>query len=113
MTYSSQRSANWLSGIWTAIPTDFRSVRSALARITDGSHGTCLHCEEEIKLKRLNGSPGLNIASGAQESFDRHELEADHGDGTDELQAPFIGLSIPIPRQPAAALAQAPPTGAT
>src|SRR5581483_3794226 len=34
-----------------------RQVRAALARIADGSYGTCLHCEEEISPKRLNAVP--------------------------------------------------------
>ena len=34
-----------------------RNVRAALARIADGSYGTCMHCEEEISLKRLNAVP--------------------------------------------------------
>src|ERR671938_1492030 len=34
-----------------------RSVRLALARIADGSYGICLHCEEEIKPKRLEAGP--------------------------------------------------------
>src|SRR5438093_13090968 len=34
-----------------------RSVKVALARIADGSYGTCLHCEEEISPKRLNAVP--------------------------------------------------------
>ena len=34
-----------------------RNVRGALGRIADGSYGTCLHCEEEIKTKRLDAVP--------------------------------------------------------
>src|ERR1039458_5965489 len=30
-----------------------RQVRAALARINDGTYGTCMHCEEEISPKRL------------------------------------------------------------
>jgi DnaK suppressor protein len=32
-----------------------RNVRSALRRIADGSFGICMHCDEEISLKRING----------------------------------------------------------
>src|SRR6476660_10627547 len=34
-----------------------RNVRSALARIAEGSYGVCMHCEEEIKPKRLDAVP--------------------------------------------------------
>src|SRR5271156_1324375 len=34
-----------------------RNVRGALGRIADGSYGICLHCEEDISLKRLNAVP--------------------------------------------------------
>jgi len=34
-----------------------RNVRGALGRIADGSYGICLHCEEEIKTKRLDAVP--------------------------------------------------------
>src|SRR6266545_8412354 len=34
-----------------------RNVRAALARIDDGSYGICMHCEEEIKPKRLDAVP--------------------------------------------------------
>ena len=30
-----------------------RNVRAALARMADGSYGTCLHCDEDISPKRL------------------------------------------------------------
>ena len=31
-----------------------RNVKGALARIADGSYGVCMHCEEDIKPKRLD-----------------------------------------------------------
>src|SRR6185503_14876731 len=34
-----------------------REVRLALARVADDSYGICLHCEEEIKPKRLDAVP--------------------------------------------------------
>ena len=30
-----------------------RNVKGALVRIADGSYGVCMHCEEDIKTKRL------------------------------------------------------------
>lgn len=53
-----------------------RSVRAALARMTDGSYGTCLHCEEEISPKRLNAVPWTAYCIKCQEAADRHEFES-------------------------------------
>ena len=52
-----------------------RNVRAALARIADGSYGTCMHCEEEISLKRLNAVPWAAFCIRCQEAVDRHEFE--------------------------------------
>ena len=52
-----------------------RSIRLALARIDDGSYGTCLHCEEEISAKRLNAVPWTSYCLTCQEAADRHEFE--------------------------------------
>jgi DnaK suppressor protein len=52
-----------------------RSVRGALGRMTDGSYGTCLHCEEEISQKRLNAVPWTAYCIKCQEAADRHEFE--------------------------------------
>jgi DnaK suppressor protein len=52
-----------------------RQVRSALARIADGSYGICNHCEEEISLKRLNAVPQTSYCIKCQEAADRHEFE--------------------------------------
>lgn len=53
-----------------------RSIRLALARIDDGSYGTCLHCEEEISAKRLNAVPWTSYCLTCQEAADRHEFES-------------------------------------
>ena len=53
-----------------------RNVRSALRRIEDGSFGTCLHCEEEISVKRLNAVPQAPFCIQCQEQADRHKDEA-------------------------------------
>src|ERR1700686_5896206 len=34
-----------------------RNVKGALARMADGSYGVCMHCEEDIKPKRLDAAP--------------------------------------------------------
>src|SRR4051794_37190616 len=53
-----------------------RNVRLALARIDDGSYGTCLHCDEEIKTKRLDAVPWTPYCIRCQELADRHEFES-------------------------------------
>ena len=55
--------------------TLLRQVRGALARIADGSYGVCLHCEEDISLKRLNAVPQTAYCITCQEAADRHEFE--------------------------------------
>ncbi|MFN0169594.1 MAG: TraR/DksA family transcriptional regulator [Bryobacteraceae bacterium] len=52
-----------------------RSVRVALARIEEGTYGTCLHCEEDISSKRLNAVPWTSFCLSCQEAADRHEFE--------------------------------------
>jgi len=64
-----------------------RNVKGALARIADGSYGTCLHCEEEIKPKRLDAVPWAKYCIRCQEAADRHEFETETGDTLDELLA--------------------------
>ena len=56
-----------------------RNVRGALARIADGSYGTCMHCDEEITLKRLNAVPWAAFCIRCQEAVDRHEFEPTEG----------------------------------
>jgi RNA polymerase-binding transcription factor len=62
-----------------------RNVRLALARMADGSYGTCLHCDEEIKPKRLDAVPWTPYCIRCQEAADRHEFESQ--DGLDEFLA--------------------------
>ena len=52
-----------------------RKVRAALARIEDGSFGTCLHCDEEISPKRLKAVPWAPYCIRCQEAVDRHDFE--------------------------------------
>ncbi len=52
-----------------------RNVQRALARVVDGSYGACLHCEEEIKAKRLEAVPWTNYCVRCQEAADCHEFE--------------------------------------
>ncbi len=54
-----------------------RQVQIALDRITDGSYGACLHCEEEIKPKRLEAVPWAAFCVRCQEAADRQEIETE------------------------------------
>src|SRR5215467_5142226 len=63
-----------------------RQVREALRRVSDGSYGVCLRCEEEIKPKRLDAVPWTKYCIRCQEAADRQESEGgDFGDRTDDL----------------------------
>jgi DnaK suppressor protein len=64
-----------------------RHVRSALGRIADGSYGVCMHCEEDIKPKRLDAVPWTKYCIRCQEAADRHEFETEPGDSFNELLA--------------------------
>jgi len=50
-----------------------RNVRGALRRIEDGSFGVCLHCEEDIGLKRLAAVPWAAFCIQCQEIADRSQ----------------------------------------
>jgi DnaK suppressor protein len=59
-----------------------RNVEEALGRIGDGSYGTCLRCEEDIKPKRLDAVPWTRYCIRCQEAAERHEDEEGRsGDG--------------------------------
>ena len=62
-----------------------RQIRRALARIADGSFGVCLHCEEDISLKRMAAVPWAAFCVNCQEKIDRCEIEIDE---TAELLTP-------------------------
>ena len=62
-----------------------RNVRAALFRINDGSYGICMHCEEEIKPKRLDAVPWAAYCIKCQEAADRHEFAA--AESIDDLLA--------------------------
>src|SRR5436190_24048397 len=64
-----------------------RNVKGALARIAEGSYGVCLHCEEDIKTKRLDAVPWTKYCIRCQEAADRHEFIADGAETMDELLA--------------------------
>jgi DnaK suppressor protein len=56
-----------------------RNVRAALRRMADGTFGTCLHCEEEISIKRLNAVPWAPYCISCQELADRSQT-SEHED---------------------------------
>ena len=64
-----------------------RNVRGALARLADGSYGVCMHCDEDIKTKRLDAVPWAKYCIRCQEMADRHEFDGENGDSIDELLA--------------------------
>lgn len=61
-----------------------RHVRAALARVQDGSYGTCLHCEEEISIKRLNAVPWAPYCISCQEIADRNQNQ-ESGEEVEEI----------------------------
>jgi DnaK suppressor protein len=62
-----------------------RNVKNALTRISDSSYGVCLHCEEDIKPKRLDAVPWTKYCIVCQEASDRRDFVSDTADGVDEL----------------------------
>jgi DnaK suppressor protein len=64
-----------------------RNVKGALVRIADGSYGVCMHCEEDIKIKRLDAVPWTKYCIKCQEAADRHEFEVESGDTLELLAA--------------------------
>jgi len=67
--------------------TLLRQVRSALGRVADGSYGVCMHCDDEIKPKRLDAVPWTKYCIRCQEAADRQEFETESGDSMDQLLA--------------------------
>jgi DnaK suppressor protein len=59
---------------------DIRRVESALTRITNGTYGRCLQCDETISLNRLRVMPHAAFCVRCQESAER--------DGVCEVSVP-------------------------
>jgi DnaK suppressor protein len=53
------------------------AVRAALGRIENGSFGVCLHCDEEISLKRVAAVPWAPFCIACQEQADKAQEEGD------------------------------------
>ena len=47
-----------------------RKIDAALGRISDGTYGVCMECEEEISQKRLNAMPWATLCIACQELAD-------------------------------------------
>jgi DnaK suppressor protein len=62
-----------------------RQIHRALSRIANGTYGVCLHCEEDISLKRMAAVPWAAFCVNCQEKIDRCEIEIDE---TAELLTP-------------------------
>ena len=62
-----------------------RNVKGALVRVADGSYGVCMHCEEDIKIKRLDAVPWTKYCIKCQEAADRHEFETETSDSVELL----------------------------
>jgi len=48
-----------------------RDIQAALSRLADGSYGTCLRCDAEIKTERLDAVPWARYCVVCQEAADR------------------------------------------
>jgi DnaK suppressor protein len=63
-----------------------RNVRGALRRMSEGSYGTCMHCEEDISPKRLEAVPWAAYCIRCQELADRSQDES--AETLDDLLVP-------------------------
>jgi DnaK suppressor protein len=57
-----------------------RLIVRALARISAGPYGVCLHCEEEIAVKRIHALPWAAFCISCQEKVDRQEINVENDD---------------------------------
>ena len=64
-----------------------RNVKGALLRVADGSYGVCMHCEEDIKTKRLDAVPWTKYCIKCQEAADRNEFETESAETMGHLLA--------------------------
>src|SRR6201988_1535667 len=66
-----------------------RNVRAALHRIDDGTFGVCLHCEEDISIKRLAAVPWTAFCIQCQELADRNQS----GEGSESLDELLVNAA--------------------
>jgi DnaK suppressor protein len=60
---------------------NLRQIGHAQTRIADGSYGLCLHCQEEIAVKRLNVAPWVVLCLKCQDQAGRHRIEVESAAG--------------------------------
>ena len=65
-----------------------RNVRAALCRIGDGTFGVCLHCGQDISVKRLAAVPWTTFCIQCQEIADRSP-----GDGAGNLDELLVNAA--------------------
>lgn len=53
---------------------ELADVRAALARLTDGSYGTCIDCGQPIELQRLVAMPAAARCIACQTQFEAHAI---------------------------------------
>lgn len=53
---------------------ELADVRAALARLTDGSYGTCIDCGQPIELQRLAAMPAAARCIACQTQFEAHAI---------------------------------------
>jgi DnaK suppressor protein len=67
--------------------TQLRLVEAALDRVTDGTYGLCLRCDEEIGTKRLAALPNAGLCITCQQDEDDERInEAGYRNGSDLRQ---------------------------
>lgn len=71
-----------------------RFVRSALARIADGSYRVCLHCEKAISPNRLDAVPWTQYCIGCEPTADLDDL----GITADRITGPLVATWTQQPR---------------
>jgi DnaK suppressor protein len=60
-----------------------REIADALRRMEQGNYGTCLECEEDISIKRLNAVPWARYCVTCQEAI---AARIAHGEMADEFE---------------------------
>jgi DnaK suppressor protein len=54
-----------------------RQIHRALSRVSNGTYGRCLHCEEDIQPKRMAAVPWAAFCIKCQERIDLREIDVD------------------------------------
>ena len=79
---------------------ELRLVEAALARIEDGSYGSCLRCEEAIRSNRLSVMPHAAFCVGCQEVAEQSgmsefgPLRPQHQRSLSQVNREFVRLQV-------------------